>query len=151
VLPNKIKIMKKIYTLLLLASVLLTACKKDDEKNATGTLTAKIDIKDAATNKWSGNQDFTATKVTTAKSGDDYTIVASDATGTTFTLYCKGITKAGEYKTGITGKLVKSGTTYDGPFGSANITELTNKTLKATFIFESMNMSVNNGKVDAKF
>lgn len=142
--------MKKIYTLLLLATVLFNACKKDDEKNAKGTLTAKIDLYDSTTKKWSGGQDFTATKVSTTKSGDNYTIEASDAAGSSFTLTVKNVTGAGKY-TDIDAKLVKIGKTYTTQWGNVTVTEATAKSLKATFIFEGQEWAVFDGKVDASF
>lgn len=142
--------MKKIYTLLLLVTVLFGACKKDDAKNAKGTLTAKIDLYDTATKKWSGNQDFTATKVEASKSGDNYTVKGSDAAGTSFSITVKNVTGAGKY-TDIDASLVKAGKTYNTTWGNVTVTEVTSKSLKATFIFEGAEWSVNNGVADASF
>lgn len=142
--------MKKIYTLLLLITVIFGSCKKDDAKNAKGTLTAKIDLYDTITKKWSGGQDFTATKVETSKSGDNYTVKGSDAAGTSFSLTVKKVTAAGKY-TDIDASLVKAGKTYNTAWGNVTVTEVTSKSLKATFIFEGAEWSVNNGAVDASF
>lgn len=143
--------MKKIYTFLLLTTVLFAACKKDDEKKATGTLTAKIDLYDTATKKWSGGQDFIAKEVTTTKTGNDYTINTSDATGASFFgLTIKNVTGAGKY-TIAEAVLSKGGVRYVATAGQVTVTEATAKTLKATFIFESTNMAVYDGKVDASF
>lgn len=143
--------MKRIYILLLLTTVLFGACKKDDAKNAKGTLTAKIDLYDDVTKKWKGNEDFTATEVKTTKSGNDYTVKAKDAAGTSFTLIIKNITGTGKFQD-VDGELVKAGVTYNSVIaGTVTVTEATSKTLKATFIFEGQKWSVNNGVVDASF
>ena len=144
--------MKKIYTLLLVVSVLFGACKKDDEKNAKGTLTAKIDLFDSTTKKWSGNKDFVSTSVSTVKSGNDYTVTAKDANGVTFTLVVKNVTSTGDYLPDPSSSLVKEGKTYSSTLGGkVKITTATNNALKGTFIFEGAEWSVNNGNVDASF
>ena len=48
--------MKKIYYLLFIATVFIGSCKKEDATEAQGTLTAKIDIYDPVTKKWSGGK-----------------------------------------------------------------------------------------------
>lgn len=142
--------MKRIYTLLLLTTVLFGACKKDDAKNAKGTLTAKIDLYDTTTKKWGGNQDFTATKVESSKSGNNYTVKGTDVAGTSFTITVKNVTGTGKY-TDIDASLIKAGKTYTTAWGNVTVTEASDKALKATFIFEGAEWSVNNGVVDASF
>lgn len=142
--------MKKIYYLLFIATVFIGSCKKEDAAEAQGTLTAKIDIYDPVTKKWSGGKDFTATSVVTVKTGNDYAITAKDASNTTFTLVIKNVTGAGKYTT-VNSTLVQSGTTLTATAGQADITTATSSSVAGTFIFENANWSVFNGKVDARF
>lgn len=143
--------MKKIYYLLFVATLLIGACKKEEKAaEAQGTLTAKIDIYDPVTKKWSGGKDFTATSVVTVKTGNDYTILAKDASNTTFTLVIKNVTGIGKYTT-VNSTLVQNGATLTASAGQADITTATSNSVAGTFIFENANWSVFNGKVDASF
>ncbi len=143
--------MKKIYFLLLMLAVCFTACKKDGaNSDAKGTLTAKMSFYDSATQRWSANEDFTATSVVTTKVGSDYTIKATDAAKNSFTLTIKNVTGAGVY-TVVNTSLVKGGKTLNATAGNVTVTAATDKSITATFIFEDAAWSVFDGKVNATF
>jgi hypothetical protein len=144
--------MKRILTLLLIATVATISCKKEDGKvNAKGTLTATVSIQDPVTKQWK-DEAFTANSVVTTKSGNNYTVTATDGSKNTFTLKLNNITGAGTFPI-AEGTLVKGGKTYKSvAAGQITITAASANSLTASsFISEGVDWSIWNGKVDATF
>lgn len=143
---NNLKIMKKIYYLLFIATIFATACKKDDEKNAKGTLTLGFSVYENG--KWV-NEPYTATSVKTTKSGNDYTVVATDAAGTSVTLKATGVTGPGKFN--FSSVVVRKGVTHTSATGNFTATTATANALSATFQTDAAGLAIMDGKVDATF
>ena len=91
--------MKKIYCLLIVATIFATACKKDDGEVkviSSGKLTATTSTFENG--KWVSGT-FEASSVTTVKSGNDYTITAKNAANDVITVVITGATGVGKIKT----------------------------------------------------
>jgi len=139
---------KLIYSALFL--LFISACKKDETATAAaGTFTAKFSLYDATAKTWSAAETFNAKTVTTTKTGNDYVIVATDASANVLTLYGVGITATGKYST--RGVFVKGGKTYNSSASQFTVTALGSNSINATFIAENTDWSIYDGKLEATF